>query len=101
MSATLRLIRQAVGIELRRGTFEVTLDGREIGTIEWNGTFEAPVGPGPHTLRVKAGRYSSPSRTFDAADGAVVEFRCHGAMMWPRYVASIAKPDLALSLRRE
>jgi hypothetical protein len=35
------------------------------------------------------------------ADDEVVNFRGHGAMLWPRYVASIVKPDLAISLRRE
>ena len=36
---------------------------------------------------------------FDVSDGGVVSFRCHGAMIWPTYVASILKPDLAISLR--
>jgi hypothetical protein len=29
------------------------------------------------------------------------DFRTHGAMVWPRYVASIIKPDLAISFKRE
>lgn len=96
--ATLSLIREGVGIELRRGTFEVTLDGRIIARIEWGDTTEAQLEPGHHSLRIRAGRYSSRPRDFDCADGEVVNFRCHGAMMWPRYVASIVKPDLAVSL---
>jgi hypothetical protein len=35
------------------------------------------------------------------AAGEVVNFRGHGAMVWPRYVVSIVKPDLAISLKRE
>jgi hypothetical protein len=34
-------------------------------------------------------------------DESVVSFRCHGAMMWPRWVASAMKPDLAISVSRE
>ena len=45
------------------------------------------------------GRYSSRVETFDVADGGVVGFRCHGALMWPTYVASILKPDLGISFR--
>jgi len=97
----LRLTRQGIGIELRRGRFEITLDGRVVADIERGDTIELPLEPGRHTLRIRTGRYSSRSKTFDSADGAVVEFRCHGAMMWPRYAASIVKPDLAVSLRRE
>ncbi len=44
---------------------------------------------------------SSPARTFDVADGEVANFRCHGAMMWPRYVVSVAVPAMAISLRDE
>jgi hypothetical protein len=62
---------------------------------------ETPLEPGHHTLRIRAGRYSSPEHSFDVADGEVVNFRCHGAMIWPRYVASIVKPDLAISLKQE
>jgi hypothetical protein len=101
VAATLSVTREGVGIELRRGRFEVTLDGQPAGSIEYQETVDLPVGPGHHTLRVRAGRYSSSERSFDAADGQVVKFRCHGAMMWPRYVASIFKPDLAISLKRE
>jgi hypothetical protein len=101
MSATLRLTREGYGIELRRGTFEIDVDGLSVGSSKWHETVEVPVQPGHHTLRVKAGRYSSREHAFDAADGETVSFRCHGAMIWPLYVASIVKPDLAISLKRE
>ena len=101
MSATLRLTRQGVGIELRRGTFHVLLDGNDVNSIEWEATIEEQIAPGQHALQIRAGRYSSEPRSFDVADGDVVTFRCHGAMIWPRYVASIVKADLAISLKRE
>jgi hypothetical protein len=95
------LAREGLGIELRRGTFDVTLDGQSVGLIEWHGTVEVPVEPGHHPLGVRAGRYSTRHLSFDVADGETVNFRCHGAMLWPLYVASIVKPDLAISLKQE
>lgn len=99
MSGTLRLTREGVGIELRRGPFEISIDGKSVGSIEYQETVETPVEPGRHVLRIRAGRYSSRDHAFAVADGEVVSFRCHGAMVWPRYVASIIKPDLGISLR--
>ena len=101
MTATLRLTREGAGIELRRGPFQMTIDGHEIRSISYRETAETPIEPGHHTLRIRAGRYSSRDQTFDARDGEVVSFRCHGAMVWPRWVASLVKPDLAIALRRE
>ena len=101
MSATLRLTREGVGIELRRGQFEISVDGKTVGSIDSHGTLEMPLDRGHHTLQIRAGRYTSRARAFDVADGEVINFRCHGTMIWPRYVASIVKPDLAISLKRE
>jgi hypothetical protein len=101
MTATLRLTREGAGIELRRGSFEMTVDGRDVRSISYRETAETPIDPGPHTLRIRAGRYSSRDQSFDARDGEVVSFRCHGAMLWPRWAASFLKPDLAISLKRE
>ena len=101
MPATLRLIREGFGIELRRGRFEILVDGRNTGSLNYGDTVEEPVEPGHHTLRLRAGRYSSQDRSFDAANDEVVSFRCHGAMVWPRWAASFVKPDLAISLIRQ
>jgi hypothetical protein len=101
MSETLRMTREGTGIELRRGRFEVVVDGKSVGSIERHETLETLFEPGHHTLRVRAGRYSSRDHSFDVADGEIVNFRCHGTMIWPRYVASIFKPDLAISLKQE
>jgi hypothetical protein len=99
MSATLRLTREGVGIELRRGEFDISLDGKDAGSIKWGETIETPLEPGHHTLRLRAGRYSSRDCSFGATDGEVVSFRCHGAMMWPRFVASLVIPGLGISLK--
>jgi hypothetical protein len=101
MSATLRLVREGFGIELWRGRFNVTVDGKSIGSVEYRETVEAPVCPGHHTLCIGRGRYSSFAQPFDVSDGETATFRCHGAMVWSRFVASLLKPELAISLRRE
>ena len=101
MSATLRLTREGAGIELRRGRFQALVDGKNVGSLDRHETVETPLDPGAHTLRVEVGRYSSRDYPFDVAEGQVVNFRCHGAMVWPRYVASIVKPDLAISLKHQ
>jgi hypothetical protein len=101
MSATLILKREAVGIELRRGRFAVAVDGSTVGSIDWHQTIEVPLEPGSHTLQIRNGRYSSRSEAFDVADSEAASFRCHAAMVWPRYVASIFAPSLGISLKRE
>jgi hypothetical protein len=102
MSATLRLTRKvSFAIELRRGRFDVSVDGDSIGSIDNDETVEAPLEPGHHTLRVRHGRYSSRELSFDVSDGEVAAFRCHGANLWPIYVASMILPNLAIALKRE
>jgi hypothetical protein len=101
VSATLRVTREAsVGFELRGGIFDVWLDGEKVRSIEWGKTVEGPVEPGRHTLRIGKRRYSSPERSFEARDGETISFRCHGAMLWPRWVLSFAIPSLGISLKR-
>lgn len=102
VAATLRLTRQAnFSFELRRGTFDIELDGKTIGSLEYSETVEASPEPGQHTLRLHRRRYSSRELSFEAADGDVVNFRCHGACLWPRWALSFVVPNLAISLRRE
>ena len=69
MAATLKLTHKAIGVEVRRGTYDVVLDGERVGSLEMNDTFETPVEPGRHTLQVRNGRNSSRTKTFDAAEG--------------------------------
>jgi hypothetical protein len=101
MPGTLRLNRDGFGIELRRGNFDVVVDGKNQGTIKWHEAVEIPVEAGHHTLKLKAGRYTSRDHEFDVAADEVANLRCHGANIWPVYFASIVKPDLAISIRNE
>ncbi len=98
MPATLMLRREGALIELRRGTFDVLVDGKSVASIEWHREVGIPVDPGRHALQVRKARYSSRALTFDVADGDTVTFRCHGANLWPIYVASIFVPSLGIRL---
>ena len=89
MSATLKLTHKAIGAEVRRGTFDVLVDGKRVGSVEMNDTIETPVEPGRHTLKVRNGRNSSRAQTFDAAEGEVVAFRCTGK----RFCLSFSRPS--------
>ena len=101
MAATLKLAHKAIGAEVRRGTYEVVLDGERVGSVEMNDTFETAIEPGRHTLQVRNGRNSSRTQTFDAADGEVVAFRCTGKSFLPIFLLSFVVPSLALTLHRE
>jgi hypothetical protein len=101
MSATLKLTHETIGVEIRRGTYEVVLDGQRVGSVELNDTFETPVEPGRHTLKLRSGRNSSRTKTFDATDGEIVSFRCSGKSILPIFLLSFAVPSLALSIHRE
>ena len=101
MPATLKLTHKAIGVEVRRGTYDALVDGKPAGSVEMNDTIEIPVEPGRHTLQVRNGRNSSRAEAFDAADGEVVAFRCTGKSFLPIFLASFVVPSLALSLRRQ
>jgi hypothetical protein len=45
MSATLRLTHKAIGAEVRRGPYDVVVDGQRVGSVEMNHTIEIPVEP--------------------------------------------------------
>jgi hypothetical protein len=101
MSTTLTVAHKAVGAEVRRGTYDVLLDGERVGSVQLNDTFETPVEPGRHTLLVRNGRNSSRAKTFDAADGETIAFRCTGKSILPIFLLSFVVPSLALNLKRE
>jgi len=100
MAATLRLRHKAIGVEVRRGTYNIVVDGQSAGSVEMNDTIEIPIDPGRHTLQVRNGRNSSRTQTFDAADGQTVAFRCTGKSFLPVFLASFVVPSLAIQLRR-
>jgi hypothetical protein len=101
MAATLKLTHKTIGVEVRRGTYDIVVDGARVGSVELNDTVEVPVEPGRHTLQVRDGRNSSQTRTFEAAEGDIVGFRCGGKRPLPIFLASFVVPSLALSLRRQ
>jgi hypothetical protein len=101
MTATLRLIRRPMGVEVRRDPYQVVIDGNLVGSIDLHDTAEFSISPGTHTLQIRSGRNSSGTETFDVADDRVVTFRCSGKRFLPLFLLSFAVPRLALVLRRE
>ena len=101
MAATLKLTHRTIGVEVRRGSYDVVVDGARVGSVELNATIEIPIEPGRHTLQIRNGRNSSRTQTLDAADGEVVAFRCGGKRPLPIFLASFVVPRFALSLRRQ
>ena len=101
MSATLKLTHRAIGAEVRRGPYDLVVDGERVGSVEMNNTIEIPVEPGRHTLQVRNGRKSSSTETFDAAEGEIVAFRSTGKRLLPIFLASFVVPSLALKLVRD
>jgi hypothetical protein len=100
MPATLKVSHKTIGVEVRRGPYDVVVDGESAGLVEMNHTIEIPVEPGRHTLQVRNGRNSSSTQTFDAADEEIVAFWCTGKRLLPIFLASFVVPRLALKLVR-
>ena len=101
MSAMLKLRHQTIGVEVRRGPYDVVVDGKSAGTFKLNESIDIPVEPGRHTLKIRSGRNSSRTKTFDVAEGEIVRFRCSGKSILPVFLLSFFVPSLALSLKRE
>ncbi len=99
MPATLKLTHKAIGVEVRRGTFDVVVDDERVGSLEMNATIEIPIEAGHHTLQVRDGRKLSRTLSFDAVEGKIVAFRCTGKRFLPIFLVSFVVPRLALSLR--
>lgn len=100
MSATLKVTHKSIGVEVRRGTYDIVVDGATVGTVKMNRTTSVPVDAGRHTVRVRHGRTSSRPKSFDAVDGQAIEFRCTGKSFLPVFLASFVVRSLALQLRR-
>ena len=100
MAATLRLTHKAIGAEVRRGTYDIVVDGQPAGSVEMNDTIEIPIEPGRHTLQVRDGRNSSRTQTFESAESETVAFRCTGKSFLPIFLASFVVPSLAIQVRR-
>lgn len=100
MTATLKVTHKAIGVEVRRGTYEIVVDGWAAGSVGMNHTTAIPIEPGRHTVRVRHGRKSSRPRTFDAADNQVIAYRCTGKSVLPVFLASFVIRSVALQLHR-
>lgn len=101
MTATLTITHKAIGVEVRRGTYDIMIDDQRAGSLAMDDTIEIPVDPGRHTLKLLSGRKSSRTQTFEVAEGQTVAFRCTGKSPLPIFLASFFVPSLALRLRRE
>ena len=100
MTATLELTHKSIGVEVRRGPYDVIVDGHGAGTLEMNRTIEIPLAPGRHEVQLRSGRNSSRTVTFMAAENETVSYRCTGKSFLPVFLASFLVPRLALQLRR-
>ena len=101
MSATLKLKHKSIGAEVRRGTYDIVVDGQYAGSLEMNATIEITVEPGRHTVQVRNGRNSSRTETFDSAEGETIVYRCTGKRFLPILLAFFIVPSLALKLKRQ
>jgi hypothetical protein len=100
-AATITLSRKWGGLIDRNREWQIEIDGNAVGWIASQKTVEFSVEPGHHTLHLSSHRHLSPQRSFDAADGEIVSFRCRAPMVWPMYVAALIKPDLWISLKQD
>jgi hypothetical protein len=101
--AIIRLSRAAsasplLGMEI----YNISVDGRVVGTVASGETVEVSVTPGRHSLLLRGrGRNRSPLRAVELAEDGVVSYRCHGPRYGPPHiVAALIKPDLWITLRR-
>ena len=101
MTATLKMTHKAIGAEIRRGTYDILIDGQPAGSVTMNNAVEIPVEPGHHTLQIRSGRNSSRVCSFKVSDSQTVAFLCTGKSFLPIFLASFVVPSLALQLRRE
>jgi hypothetical protein len=101
MTAALKITHKAIGVEVRRGTYDVVVDGQQAVPLEMNDTIEMPVEAGRHTVQLRSGRNSSRTKTFEVAEGQTVSYLCTGKSFLPIFLASFVVPSLALRLRRE
>src|SRR6202042_2751863 len=101
MTAILKMTHKAIGAEVRRGPYDIVVDGQPAGSVEMNDTIEIPIEPGRHTVQIRSGRKSSRTQTFEAAESQIIAFRCTGKSFLPVFLASFVVPSLALQLRRE
>ena len=101
MPATLKLTHKAIGAEVRRGTYDVVVDGERAGSVEMNhgSRYQSSLDVTPCEFAMDETRAAP--QTFDAAEEEIVAFRCTGKRLLPIFLASLAVPRLALKLVRD
>jgi hypothetical protein len=99
MAGTLRVSRNWALVDSSQ-RWPIKIDGAGVGSIGSRQTVELPVEPGHHVLGLGSNRHVK-ERSFEAADGQVVSFRCRAPLIWPVLLAALVKPDLWISLRQE
>ena len=99
---TLRLERVwgGMGFGGQNESWQIEVDGKQVGTLASREVVEVAVPPGHHTVRLRSGRYCSPERNFEVAGGETADFTGHGPRYWPLALASLFKPDLWISLHQ-
>lgn len=100
MSGTLTVSHKAIGAEVRRGAYTVEIDGKHVGSVEMNATFETSLEAGTHIVRIREGRKSSRAYSFEIADGQTVAYRATGKRFVLPFLLSFLFPRLALVLVR-
>jgi hypothetical protein len=101
MTATLKLTHKSIGVEVRRGHYDIVFDGQPAGSLKMNDTIEIPIEPGRHSLKLRSGRKASRTLNFEVAESQTIAFRCTGKSFLPIFLASFFIPNLALRLHRE
>ena len=101
MTATLKMTHKAIGVEVRRGAYDIVVDGQRAGSVEMNDTIEIPSNLDVTLCKFAAAETPAVLETFEAAEGQTVAFRCTGKSFLPIFLASFVVPSLALQLRRE
>lgn len=74
--ATIVISRKHGGWRDRGRSYVIMVDGDPVGKIRHGHRVELPVPPGQHELFLKISWCASPSITFDAQPGGVIEFFC-------------------------
>ena len=102
MGATLKLTHKAIGVEVRRGTYDIVVDGQRAGSLEMNDTIEIPIEPGRHTLQSSQWPKLQPNSDLRSPPRAKPSpSDAPERVFLPIFLASFVVPSLALQLRRD
>ena len=100
MTATLKVVHKAIDVEVRRGAYDILVDGVPVGNVKMNHTTSVSIDPGRHTLQVRHRRSSSRPVAIEAAEGQTLVYRCTGKSFLPVFLLSFVVRSFALHLRR-